>query len=230
MIHDSLHLSIQQLRQSAPVVHCITNYVAMDLTANALLAIGARPLMSAAIPEMQGIAHRADALLLNIGTLDDSLLQAALIAGQTMYEMGKPVVLDPVGIQISSYRMQSAMQIIKTCHPCVIKGNTHEMQVLPSSVSPSPTQVLVTTGATDYITDGARQEQLSGGSPLMTQVTAMGCTAGTMIAAFATIETDPFTAAVQAMQLMKQAGQEAITDKGLGTYRQQFIDCLSRYA
>lgn len=230
MIHDSLHLSIQQLRQNAPVVHCITNYVAMDLTANALLAIGARPLMSAAIPEMQDIAHIADALLINIGTLDDAFLQAALIAGRTMSEMGKPVVLDPVGIQVSSYRMQAAMQIIRNCHPCIIKGNTHEMAVLPSSVSPSPTQVLVTTGATDYITDGTRTEHLSGGSPLMTQVTAMGCTAGALMAAFATLQTDAFTAAVQAMQLMKEAGQEAITDKGLGTYRQQFIDCLSRYA
>lgn len=230
MIHDSLSLSLKRLRDKAPVVLCITNYVAMDFTANALLAVGARPLMSVAAAEMEELTQIADALLINIGTLDDSLVQAALIAGRSMHKKGKPVVLDPVGIQASSYRMQAALRIINECHPCIIKGNTREMQALPSSISPTPTQVLVTTGATDYITDGTRQEQLSGGSPLMTQVTAMGCVAGALMAAFTTTETNSFTASVQAMQLMNQAGAEAITDEGLGTYRQRFIDYLSHHA
>jgi len=202
----------------------------MDLSANALLAIGARPLMSAAKPEMEDIAHVADALLINIGTLDDVLLDAALLAGQTMHQLGKPVVLDPVGVQVSRYRMDAALRIIDACHPCVIKGNAQEMTALPASIQPSPHQVLVTTGAVDRIVDGEREQLIAGGSPMMTRVTAMGCTAGAVIAAYLAKENDPFVATVRAMTLMSQAGQEAITDLGLGTYRQRFIDCISRYA
>jgi len=209
------------------IIHCITNYVAMDLTANALLAVGARPLMSSAQPEMEDLAQIADALLINIGTLDDALIESALVAGKAMRRLGKPVVFDPVGIQASFYRMKAAESIIETCQPCVIKGNAEEMKVLPQVKYPC---VLVTTGAVDRITDGQREQCLTGGSPLMTQVTAMGCTAGALIAAFAAKEKDPFMATVHAMQLMKQAGQQAITDAGLGTYRQRFIDCLSCYA
>lgn len=210
-----------------PVIHCITNYVAADLTANALLAIGARPLMSAALPEMKDIAQLADALLINIGTLDDSLIQAALVAGQTMQELGKPIVFDPVGIQVSSYRMQAARRIIETCHPCIIKGNAHEMAVLPQVDYPC---VLVTTGQVDHITDKSREQWLTGGSVMQTQVTAMGCTAGALMAAYAVTEKDYFTAAIKAMSLMNKAGLEAVTDLGLGTYRQRFIDSLSHHA
>jgi len=199
----------------------------MDLTANALLAIGARPLMSAAQSEMDEIAQLADALLINIGTLDDHLIESARIAGQAMQRLGKPVVLDPVGIQATQYRMQAAQYLINACHPCIIKGNAQEMAVLPQVDYPC---VRVITGEVDRITDGQREQWLTGGSPLMTQVTAMGCTAGALIAAFAAQEKDPYMAAVKAMQLMKRAGQEAITDVGLGTYRQRFIDCLSHYA
>jgi len=201
----------------------------MDLTANALLAIGARPLMSSALPEMEQIAQVADALLINIGTLDDSLLDAAIVAGQTMRGLGKPVVLDPVGVQISSYRIEAALRIINACAPCVVKGNAQEMEALADKVVASPDCVLVTTGAVDVVTDGVRTQRMYGGSPLMTQVTAMGCTAGALIAAKAAKEKDPFVAACHAMQMMKAAGEKAVTDLGLGTYRQRFIDCLSAY-
>jgi len=212
-----------------PIIHCITNYVAMDLTANALLAVGARPLMSSARQEMEDIARVANALLINIGTLDDALIEAALAAGTAMRRLGKPVVLDPVGVQVSSYRMQAALRLIEECQPCVIKGNAEEMKALKPALS-TYSGVRVTTGEVDVIEQGNRQEKLTGGSPLMTQVTAMGCTAGALIAAFLTQEKDPFVAAVQAMQRMKNAGEQAITDQGLGTYRQRFIDCLSRHA
>jgi len=212
-----------------PIIHCITNYVAMDLTANALLAVGARPLMSSARQEMEDIARVANALLINIGTLDDAQVEAARVAGGAMLRQGKPVVLDPVGVQVSSYRMQAALRLIEECQPCVIKGNAEEMKALKPALS-TYSGVRVTTGEVDVIEQGNRQEKLTGGSPLMTQVTAMGCTAGALIAAFLTQEKDPFVAAVQAMQRMKNAGEQAITDEGLGTYRQRFIDCLSRHA
>jgi len=212
-----------------PIVHCITNQVAMDLTANALLAVGARPLMSAALQEMENIAFVADALLINIGTLDDALIQAALLAGRTMHALGKPVVFDPVGVQVSDYRMEAALRIIHECQPSVIKGNADEMHAL-EKILLTYSGVVVTTGEVDVIEQGNRKEELTGGSPMMTQVTAMGCTAGALIAAYTAQQQDAFRAAVKAMQLMKRAGQAAITNEGLGTYRQRFIDYLSLYA
>jgi len=213
-----------------PIVHCITNQVAMDLTANALLAIGARPLMSSALQEMQDIARMADALLINIGTLDDALIEAALLAGSTMHTLGKPVVFDPVGVQVSTYRMDAALRIIHECHPDVIKGNAVEMASLAERLPSWPQTVRVTTGAQDYITDGQRQTTLTGGSDLMMRVTAMGCTLGALIAAFAAHQSDYFMASCQAAHYMKNAGERAATTLGLGTFRQRFIDCLSHDA
>ncbi len=226
MIDSLFHLSLHQLRKTAPVVHCITNYVAMDLTANALLAVGARPIMSAAPAEMDELAQVTDALLINIGTLDDRWIEAALIAGRAMHRLGKPIVLDPVGVQVSHYRLQTALTMISACHPTIVKGNQREMEVLLRQIT-QPTFVAVTTGKKDTIIAANRQEQLEGGSELMTQVTAMGCTAGAMIAAMAAIEPDPFLASCYAMRLMKEAGANAQTTVGLGTFRQRFIDYLS---
>ncbi|MCQ2311229.1 MAG: hydroxyethylthiazole kinase [Paludibacteraceae bacterium] len=213
-----------------PIILCITNYVAVEFTANVLLAVGARPLMSYAIEEMPDLANAADALLINIGTLDNDLIRTALCAGETMRALGKPIVLDPVGVQVSNYRKQAALDIISRCEPNVIKGNTSEMAVLSSLLSPSPQRIFVTTGETDLITDGVRQERLSGGAPLQTQVTAMGCVAGALIAAYAAKGYEAFDASIRAMTLMNTAGKEAEGDYGLGTYRTRFIDCLSHYA
>ncbi|MBQ0076484.1 MAG: hydroxyethylthiazole kinase [Bacteroidales bacterium] len=226
MIDSLFHLSLHQLRQTAPVVHCITNHVAMDLTANALLAVGARPLMAAAPAEMEELAQVANALLINIGTLDDTLIQASLIAGRAMHQLGKPIVLDPVGVQVSNYRLQAALTIINECHPTIVKGNQREMEVLLPKIA-RPEFIAVTTGEQDTIIAANRQEQLMGGSTMMTQVTAMGCTAGAMIAAMASVEPDPFLASCYAIRLMKDAGANAQTEVGLGTYRQRFIDYLS---
>lgn len=213
-----------------PIIHCITNSVAMEFTANALLTIGVRPLMSAAPNEMQDIARVADALLINIGTLNDELIRAAICAGEQMKAQGKPVVLDPVGIQVSAYRKQAVRDIIAHCAPCVIKGNVAEMTVINTMTAPSTASVFVTTGETDLITDGTRQECLHGGSVLQTRVTAMGCVAGALIAAYAAKGEDAFEASVRAMTLMNQAGKEAEGDYGLGSYRMHFIDCLFHYA
>ncbi|MCQ2342444.1 MAG: hydroxyethylthiazole kinase [Paludibacteraceae bacterium] len=212
--------------KNQPIIHCITNYVAMDLTANALLAIGVRPLMSAALPEMEQIARLADALLINIGTLDDTLIQSAIVAGRTMHALGKPVVLDPVGVQATDYRIQAARQIIAECHPTVVKGNQAEMAALMPHY-PNADFIAVTTGERDCIRYHNRTEYISGGSVLQTQVTAMGCTAGAIIAAKLTEKSDAVEACTDAMTLMKRAGEQAEKAcKGTGTMQICFVDAL----
>lgn len=228
---EHLMADMKALREKSPLVHNITNYVAMNFTANALLAAGASPVMAHAVEEMKDMTAIAGALMINIGTLDAQWIEGMLAAGRAMHERGGVIVLDPVGAGATPYRTQTAWQIIEECHPTIIRGNGSEIMALvnadvkskgvDSSASSSDalqsakvlakrTGAIVTiSGAIDYVTDGERVEQLSNGSPMQTLVTAMGCTASSMVAAFAAINPDPFEAALHGMALMGVAGEIA---------------------
>lgn len=228
---EHLMADMKALREKSPLVHNITNYVAMNFTANALLAAGASPVMAHAVEEMKDMTAIAGALMINIGTLDAQWIGGMLAAGRAMHERGGVIVLDPVGAGATPYRTQTAWQIIEECHPTIIRGNGSEIMALvnadvkskgvDSSASSSDalqsakvlakrTGAIVTiSGAIDYVTDGERVEQLSNGSPMQTLVTAMGCTASSMVAAFAAINPDPFEAALHGMALMGVAGEIA---------------------
>ena len=228
---EQLKADLRAVREKSPLVHNITNYVAMNFTANALLAVGASPVMAHATEEMKDMTSIAGALMINIGTLDAQWIEGMLAAGRAMAARGGVIVLDPVGAGATPYRTETAWQIIEACHPTIIRGNGSEIMALvnadvkskgvDSSASSSDalasakmlakrTGAIVTiSGAIDYVTDGERVEQLSNGSPMQTLVTAMGCTASSMVAAFAAINPDPFEASLHAMALMGVAGEIA---------------------
>src|SRR5512147_473497 len=88
---------IQRIRAESPLVHNITNYVVMNTTANALLAIGASPVMAHAVEEVEEMAGIARALVINIGTLSPPWVDAMVKAGRRARARGIPVILDPVG-------------------------------------------------------------------------------------------------------------------------------------
>ena len=235
MNQEHLKRDLALIRAKSPLVHNITNYVAMNFSANALLAIGASPVMAHAVEEMDDMVGIASALVINIGTLDAEWVQGMLAAGRAAHRMGTPIVLDPVGAGATPYRTQTAWQIIRECHPTIIRGNASEIMALvnadikskgvDSSQSSddaveSAKQLAITTGAivvisgaTDYITDGTRVETITNGSPLMTRVTAMGCTASSIVGAFAGINPDPFEAALHGMAVMGICGERAASKK-----------------
>lgn len=244
-----MNTDIAVLRQSAPLVHCITNYVAMPFTANALLALGASPVMAHAPEEVAPMAQLSQSLLLNIGTLDEFWLQSMLAAGQTMAQCQRPIVLDPVGVGATDYRTQAAWQIIHTCHPTIIRGNASEImalthasnttrgvdslidssQAVPAAqaLAAQTHSVVVVSGAVDYITDGTQVESVTGGSVLQTRVTAMGCVASAIVAAMAAVNPNPMEAAVHAMTIMARAGERAAAlCQGPGTMVPAFVDQL----
>ena len=70
---------IDDTRSLTPLVHQITNYVAVTQSANVTLALGASPIMATAPPEMEDLSKSISALLVNFGTIGD--LQGMLIAG-----------------------------------------------------------------------------------------------------------------------------------------------------
>ncbi len=245
----NLERDLELVRSLSPVVHSITNYVAQNLNANALLALGASPVMAHSINEVEDMCKISGALVINIGTLDSRSTKAMMAAGLAAHAMGKPIVLDPVGAGATPYRTSTSLRLIEACHPTIIRGNGSEIMALcdsgvatkgvDSSVSSnvaldaakalalSSGAVVVISGETDYITDGERVETITSCSTMMTSVTSMGCTATAVVGAFAAINGDPFEAALHAMAVMGVAGERAAAiSRGSGSLHVNFIDEL----
>ena len=246
---DRLKENFRAVRVNSPLVHNITNYVAMNFSANALLAAGASPVMAHAADEVADMAMIAGALVINIGTLDAEWVASMLMAGKAKHEAGGVVILDPVGVGATAYRTETAWRIIEECHPDIIRGNASEIMALinadikskgvDSSCSSDDAvesakklavrtgSIVVISGETDYVTDGSRVETIANGSRMMPRVTAMGCTASSMVGAFAAVNPDLFEASLNAMALMGVAGEiAALNSAGPGSLLANFVDTL----
>lgn len=251
MINTS-HLirDLNLIKDKSPLIHNITNYVVMNNTANALLAIGASPVMAHSIDEVAEMVGIASALVINIGTLDHKWLEAMLLAGKTASEKCIPIILDPVGAGATSFRTKVSRQIIEECRPSIIRGNASEIMALCSItntqtkgvdstnssdaaldsaqyVAKEAKAVVVISGETDYITDGINTILVKNGSPLMPRVTGMGCTATAIIGAFLAINPNLFEAANHAMLIMGIAGEIAASQSsGNGSMQINFLNAL----
>ena len=246
---DRLKENFRAVREKSPLVHNITNYVAMNFSANALLAAGASPVMAHAADEVADMAMIAGALVINIGTLDAEWVASMLKAGKAKHKAGGIVILDPVGVGATTYRTETAWRMIDECHPDIIRGNASEIMALmnadvkskgvDSSCSSDDAvesarklavrtgSIVVISGETDYVTDGSRVETIANGSRMMPRVTAMGCTASSMVGAFAAVNPDLFEASLNAMALMGVAGEIAASrSAGPGSLLTNFVDTL----
>ena len=150
---ENLKRDLALVREKSPLVHNITNYVAMNFSANALLAIGASPVMAHAVEEMDDMVGIASALVINIGTLDAEWVRGMLKAGRAAHRMGKPIVLDPVGAGATPYRTETAWQIIRECHPTIIRGNASEIMALVNA----DTYLCFCTGLFSVFCSGAQK-------------------------------------------------------------------------
>ena len=122
--------TLRRLREAKPLVHQITNYVVMNETANATLAVGALPVMAHAREEVEEMVAIAGALVLNIGTLSPDWVEAMLLAGRAANERGVPVVLDPVGAGATAYRTETAKRLLDEVRVTVLRGNAGEVATL----------------------------------------------------------------------------------------------------
>lgn len=249
ILHERLASALGAVRAKSPLVHNITNYVAMNNSANALLAIGASPVMAHWTDEMEEMTAIAGALVINIGTLDKEWIEGMFAAGRAANRRGVPIVLDPVGAGATSQRTATALRLIEACKPTVIRGNGSEIMALVNAdikskgvdssasshdaLSAAKTlahntgAVVVISGATDYITDGTTIHTVEGGDPIMTAVTGMGCTSTALVGAFLAVERDAMVAATSAMAVMSLAGERAASySKGSGSMQVNFLDEL----
>ena len=246
------------LRAKKPLVHNVTNFVAMDVSANVLLAIGASPAMVHAVEEVAEFTALADALVVNTGTLSRPFADSMLLAAQAAVAQGKPWVLDPVGAGATLFR-NGVLGDLMRLKPALIRGNASEIMALAAIAGLSDEAVrprgidsqhgtaaaeasaialarhlgctIAATGEVDFITDGKRQLRLGNGDAVMTRVTALGCALSAVCAAFAAVTGDAFEAACAALAVYGVAGEMAArVSQGPGSFRVAFLDVVARIA
>lgn len=244
--------ALAALRDRTPLVHCITNYVAMSIAANTLLAAGASPAMVHAEAEAPGFAAAADALTVNIGTLSPPWAAAMIASAGAANAAGTPWVLDPVAHFASPWRGTVTRDLL-ALNPTILRGNASEIRGLgadataargPDATDPVAAAeatagdlatatggVVVITGETDFVTDATgRSARISGGSPLITRITAMGCALTALTGGFAAVA-PPIEAAIAALTLYAEAGERAAARAdGPGSFAWRFLDALAAIA
>lgn len=243
--------TLAAIRTTAPLVHNITNFVAMDLAANLLLAVGASPAMAHAGDEVEEFVSLASALTVNTGTFTSDWVEAAVAAAAQAVATGTPWVLDPVGCGATKFRLANANRLSKI-RPTIIRGNASEIAALAGASAQEAGgkgvdstlasdavleqaarlarqlgTVVAVTGAVDVVTDGQRVVRVANGHPLLTRVTATGCALTALTGAAASVCDDPLRAAVDALAIMGVAGERAAAvARGPGSFRVALLDAL----
>lgn len=239
---SDLWADVSAVRANSPLVHSITNLVAINFNANTLLAAGASPVMAHAHEEVADIVGIAQALVLNIGTLDPYWIESMRLALVAAAKRGIPVVLDPVGAGATRYRNESLELLLSTASPTVVRGNGSEIMSVAGlavqtrgvdssadandalgaaqSLAGRTKGVVCVSGKTDHILDAnMRWARLSNGHEWMTRVTGVGCSATSLIGAFCAVQPDAWRATVAAMAFMGVVGEvaaEKMIARGLG--------------
>jgi len=230
-------------------VHNITNFVVMNLTANALLALGASPVMAHAEEEVEEMVGLARALVINIGTLSRPWVHSMIEAERAAWDRRIPIVLDPVGAGATRFRTETAHRLMNEVPPTIVRGNASEIRALCNAdhvtkgvdsvhgpeealeaaraLAERYRCVVSISGATDLIVDGEGVIRIRNGHPMMPRVTGLGCTATALTGAFAAVNPAPLRAAAHAMAVMGIAGELATVEcHGPGTFQVRFLDAL----
>jgi hydroxyethylthiazole kinase len=242
--------TLRTMREQKPLIHQITNYVVMNETANATLALGALPVMAHAGEEVEEMARLASALVINIGTLSRHWVDAMLLAGRTATERGIPIVLDPVGAGATTYRTETARRILDEVGVTVLRGNAGEVATLvgaaaevrgvesmstgiePAELARAAARTLgviaSVTGPVDHVSDGERVLAVANGDPLLATVTGTGCMSSALTGCFLAAKPgEPLEAAAEALGAFGVAAEDAaVGADGPGTFHARLYDGL----
>ena len=250
----SLWADREAVSAQSPLVHSITNLVVMNFNANALLALGAAPVMAHAEEEVRDMVGIAQALVLNIGTLEPDWISAMKLALAAARERGIPVVLDPVGAGATPYRNAALAELLQAGAPTIVRGNASEIMSLAGlavrtrgvdsaassleaveaarNLARELGAVVCVSGADDHVVDGSgRWATLSKGHPWMTRVTGVGCSASALVGAFAAVQPDAWRATLAAMAYLGVVGETAVervqaAGAGVGRLQTELLDGL----
>lgn len=236
-----IRCTLDRIRAKAPLIHCISNIVSANDCANLLLAIGASPMMAMAEAEMPDIARISSAAVLNTGTPDAQRFLLCTLRGKLAMQHNQPIVLDPVGVGASRWRLEGIREMLRQVRPSIIRVNLSEARALlglaeeergvDSSAQASTDEAqqcaarlarragctVLISGRQDWVSDGQRFSGIEGGSPWISAITGSGCMLSALCGAFAAVEPDAYCAAVQAAQFWKDCAADAqISAAGLG--------------
>lgn len=242
---------LEAVRRRRPLVHCVSNVVSAGDCANLALALGASPMMAQASEEMADIAAASSSAVLNTGTPSEEKFRACLLCGRETVRRGRPVILDPVGVGASPWRLERIEGLLKGFPPSLLRVNLGEARALlhresreqgvdsPGEASLSDraeaarrlarergTAVLL-SGPEDVIAAGDGLWTVSGGSPRMTQITGTGCMLSVLCGVFAAVEPDIAAAAVTAAAFWKACSRRAEAQaggRGPGSFRTALLD------
>ncbi len=235
-----LKKAIENLREKKPLVHNITNYVTVNDVANVLLACGGSPIMADDIEDVDDITSICNSLNINIGTLNKHTIESMFAAGRKSNEMGHPIILDPVGAGASTFRTETALEIVKKLNPTVIRGNISEIKTIAyktgstkgvdaniedmitedtleeyvafvKKLAEDTGSIIAVTGAIDIVADDKKAYVIKNGREEMSRVTGTGCQLSGMIGAFVAANLDNMLEAVVAAVItMGLAGEIAL--------------------
>ncbi len=245
---------LEAVSRARPLVQNITNFVSMDIAANALLAIGASPAMVHAPEESPEFSKFINALVINIGTLSAVAADSMEVAAQAAQRNKKPWLLDPVGAGGLTLRNETVKRLLPY-RPTIIRGNASEIigvtrilgltdnSAAPRGVDSTSSAddveanaialarhcqcTVVATGDIDIVSDGERIARIANGTPMMTRVTALGCSLSSVTGAFMAVGEHPFDAAVATLAVYGVAGEMALENAaGPASFRVAFLDIL----
>lgn len=238
------------LKEKNSLIHCITNPISINQCANAILSVGAKPIMAEHPQEVAEITRTANALLVNIGNITDVRMESILISAKEANRIGIPIVLDAVGVACSSLRREFVKEFLKNISPTVIKGNYSEIMALynesyrsagvdsDSSLKTEKTEnasielsrmlgvTVLASGKQDIVTDGKILAKINNGTPLLSSVTGTGCMQGALCASFLSAENSIYSV-ITACTILGICGELALTDKGIGSFMVNLMDVIS---
>ncbi|MCG1666766.1 MAG: hydroxyethylthiazole kinase [Thermoplasmata archaeon] len=236
---------LQKIREKRPLIHHITNYVVMNDSANITISLGASPIMAHEPMELEDLISIADALYINIGTLDKKWIESMELAGKIAEKYNVPLLLDPVGAGASKLRTEVATKLLLSFPVKILKGNGGEINSLAGSfggtkgvestvngnmetadiVSEKFNTTVIITGKIDYVSDGKRKAMVENGTPFLTKITGSGCMLGSIISSYMAVNSDPFISSIEGLLTYEIAAEFAEKKSdGPGTFKTKLMD------
>ncbi|MGL5269498.1 MAG: hydroxyethylthiazole kinase [Selenomonadaceae bacterium] len=252
---DKIAAVRHQVKNHTPLIHCLTNHISINDCANVILTVGAKPIMAEHPAEVADITTAAKALVLNLGNISETRMQAMNIAGKVAQQKGLPITIDLVGVACSTLRLAFAREFIATCKPAIVKGNISELKAFgglstsAEGIDASPSDMLTdqnavevfsflknlsqrtgsiiaVTGKTDIISDGQNIYLLANGCEMLSAITGTGCMINALAGAFLAGGA-PLIAAISALSLMAISGELAAAKAaGPGSFKIHLLDNL----
>ncbi|KAJ6151585.1 hypothetical protein N7470_007182 [Penicillium chermesinum] len=232
---------VQKMVEVHPLVHNMINFVVANFVANVALAIGASPIMAPYGDEATDLSNFDGALLINMGTLTGDSISNYLKALKAYNSRGNPVIYDPVGAAATEIRRNAVTQLMAGGYFDLIKGNEGEIRqawgssaVQQRGVDSGPSKLdenlVLLTGAVDYLSDGERVIAVENGHSYLGQVTGTGCAVGSVSGCFLSAHRSDRLLAVLSGLLMYEIAAENAANKeyvrGPGSFVPAFLDEL----